>query len=395
MARLNPRAALQGGFLAAFCLLLIAPLTVHLFRAEAEPNLENRARAEWPGTPPLPGQGLHAWPARMDAYLVDQFGLRGQLIGTINRQLHAQLGRFASSRIVVGRRGRIYLGSHIPAEPYALIHESCGWGIGPDHVAAAARDITALLGRVEASGRRGDIFVIPSSAALYPRDLPRWLARQCAASIRPAVRVKAALPPAARRHFHDPFSAMADPALPLPAIPPTNFHWSGVGPDVAEAWLAERRLGLPRLLDLPVRIEQLPSDISSFFPDVEVTAQVAVPSAEGLESCAGWPCFPGIGTAGAKIIDMRRFRGPVPGGERLLLLTDSFGSFATIWFARHFSEVWQFSTNDLWQLTPEELAQLRRVMLEDYQPHRIVMLYHDGNIRPAWAGLMQRMFPTP
>ncbi|WP_431285389.1 hypothetical protein ACQW02_11535 [Humitalea sp. 24SJ18S-53] len=391
----------QRLFIVLAALLLCAPLIAQVAGLSPPRPDENRALAPIPALP-SGFSALAGWTQAMDAYVKDHFGLRGLLVNLNDRLLFRVFGAFASPQVMLGRDGRVFLTSHGAGEATRnnLIQQSCGFAISEAVLSAASASMEEFLLR-SANALRGahpglhpDVRVVsvPTSASLYTEVLPRWLARQCATSTPPGRALIDRLNPALRSRFIDTTAIMRDVEREAPAIPRRNFHWDGIAPVRVAEFLAEEVLRRPRALTLSGRNITRRSDISQFFPGVSLTDTVFSPDygAAGVTPCLGAPCFPALGDVGPILQDMRRYTGPAPDG-RLLLITDSFGAIVAGAFSQQFQEVWQISINNFTRLDPEQRAKLRQVLLEEYRPDTMLMLFHDATAFGA-GGLLKAVF---
>jgi hypothetical protein len=165
-------------------------------------------------------------------------------------------------------------------------------------------------------------------------------------------------------------------------IPLTNFHWRGLGAEVAAASFAEDRLGLPRRIALPTIQQRLPSDIAFFIPGIP-TSNVAIQpdlATAGIDYCSGAACFPDWSSVAAIINDVTRVRSPQAGDQKLLILSDSFGKEIVDWFTPYFGSVWHFSVTYLSRLSADDREAFRRHIFTEYRPDIVLYVFHDGSV---------------
>lgn len=375
------RRYLQGAFILTMLALLSLPIARQVpAGAPARPG-ENRSLAPLPALPRNVA-ALHVWPEAMDLFLQDHFGLRNQLVDWNDQLLFRVFGQFASAQILTGQNGRIFLASHIAGEANrnSLIYQSCGVQQPEATLDRIASGWAELLARTAGSAPDTRAVIVPSSAALYPEQLPPWLARLCASGRRMTAAVKERLPADLRDRFIDPYPVLAGLGSAKPAIPRRNFHWAGVGPLHTAAWVAEAVLGRAPAAALPGQDAMMPSDLSGFFPGLSLTQPIfeADYAAAHIAPCLGYPCFTELDGDERVLLDVRKYRNANAPG-RLLLLTDSYGAFVAGGFAPYFAEVWQLSINDLPLLSPESRARLHAHLITEFAPDVVLLLFHDGS----------------
>lgn len=393
------RRVLQGLFVAAALAILAAPIVVQ-FGLRSEPRRgENRAPAAFPALPGSPG-AVPAWTAGIDAWLKDHFGLRKRYLDALDQLQFRLFGAFGSPQILLGREGRVFLASHVAGEGYrnSLILTSCGAAVPQARREEIGRSLAALLARSDAASpaTRTLAVLVPSSAALYPRELPAWLERRCRLAPPLLDGIVAAVPEALRPRVLNLRALMAglDPATP--AIPRSHFHWAGTGPLRGTQWIAEEALGRAPAFPLPTRRVRDRSDITGFFPGLRIEAEMTVAdeAKAGVTACIGPPCLEAaLGAETARLLDdLRRYDSPAPDG-RLLLLTDSFGAFAAAGFTPYFREVVQVSLNNLPYLSAGQRAHLRRALFDQYRPDATVYLLHEFSANYYWDILLRDLLP--
>ncbi len=366
-------------------LAVVGALALPAYVAGTAPTSENRNLAPLPA-PPGDLAGALALPARLDAWINDHFGWRDQLIGYNTRLRYALFREFPTVQMVSGRHGRVFLAAHLTTlAPYSAITNVCGPGPVLDGVAVPARHFNVLLGDLRALGFRPLLLIAPSAPLVEYQDLPVWLSRRCATTRTPVADVldSALLTSQTRAAILYPLAQMRALAANDALFPKTWFHWSGPGlagvVDLSMARLSGQPV--PAAPPLPTHSEEMASDVSHLFNGVRLTSIVTTPdyAAAGIAACFGTGCFPELGSAAAKLKDVSRVRNPhAPLKRRLLILSDSFGSHISGWYARYYSQVDQVSGNDVPQLDAAEVKRVRAVLLRDPGDTDLLVLYHDG-----------------
>jgi hypothetical protein len=352
-------------------------------------SVENRMLAPAPSRPDS-WVGLLEVPRLTDAWLRDHFVFRSYLVRANSRLRFALFHEAPTRRTVFGRHDRLFLSGHDAGQPYALIRGICGVGVSDADIAKAVEGVQFLL----RSAGPDTVFVsVPTAPVLYTDDLPVWLARQCAG------------PPTAARVTAGMAANVVYPIAVLRAamkqgsvIPRYNFHWSGRGARAAAAMISEQVLGLPRAVDIGMIEQTADSDLSGMVPGLTLRDTVVVPdnAAAGIDYCFARPaCLPDLGDITSVVDDYSRTVSPRAGSRRLLLISDSYGSFIGPWFGAYFGEVRHISSNNFDRLSAEQMTRLCRSLFDDYRPDQVIFLYHDGAITFAPRRVALLLWPAP
>ena len=159
-----------------FVATLFMPILVGLFVGSGQ-QADNRVLAPPPGVP-TSFKVLIEWPRRADAYLNDHFGLRSTLVranAIVNWYL---FGSSTNPSVIVGRHGSLFLSDG--EVPNRVILGDCGAWWSEGYLASFAHDAQAAVERLQHDfGSLSGLFV-PTSAVLYPENLPLWMANACA-----------------------------------------------------------------------------------------------------------------------------------------------------------------------------------------------------------------------
>lgn len=347
---------------------------------------ENRTLADLPALE-WKRAALLAYPGQLDQWINDHFGWRRELIALHTHLRYALLREFPTVQAISGRHGRIFLAAHNTSHPpYSAITNVCGPGPVYDGVTVAASYLNRFFGDLRSLGFDPRMLVVPSSPVVEHQDLPPWLARRCATEATPVADVLASplIAPGVRAQIRYPLAEMRmwkeDEAL----YPKTWFHWAGSGlakvVDYTMPALAPE--GVPNAAPLPTRADVVPSDISHLLGGIRFSSPVVVPdfAKAGINACYGASCYPEFGEAGALMPDVSRMANPnAPRKRRLLILSDSFGSKISAWYARYYQTVEQVCGNDIPRLNGPQLAQVRQWILRAPQDTDVLILYHDGS----------------
>ena len=121
--------------------------------------------------------------------------------------------------------------------------------------------------------------------------------------------------------------------------------------------------------------------MSHLVPGIELSGEIVEPDLEasGIKACFGALCIPELGDAGQVLIDVTHFTNPAAPERRLVILSDSFGSKISPWYARYYREVAQVSTNNVAALRPEQVAAFKAALLNAPAGTDLLLLFHDGS----------------
>jgi len=392
----TPRAHARGNiaFIACFFVLLFAPLVLHLATlGQSAVVFGTREAHPRPAIPRSLAETMKL-PTALDLWLQDRHGLRRELIifnGFLRWHL---LGDPASTRILPGSNGRLFLAHHDAATANSLILDICGATDVSAQSDAALSALRAVDANARADGLRPAFLIVPSAARLYPEDLPQPFNRQCAGHTPPvdafAQRV-AQLPDIAFRYALPTMLAMK-PALE--AIPRINLHWAGEVPQRVVAEFASQTLGLPQAIPLASKIIAQRTDFSYVNPGMYSTFPSRIPDQEamGWQACAQLACGPvGDLSAGATRPLLRYLRdGP---GARLVVIGDSFSEWSTEMFIPYAREIWHIRTNILRLVPPAERAALMAAVRNSFRGEHVVFLFHDYGLLMTMPLLPDMLWP--
>ncbi|MDM5178188.1 hypothetical protein PO883_13400 [Massilia sp. DJPM01] len=359
--------------------VLAVPGVVSVIDARTKPNDPNLAQL-----PPRPAS-LHALgeaPPKVTAWINDHFGYRSELVKMNNRLRFKVFREFPSVQVTSGRHGRYFLTAHSTTDrPFQAVLSTCS-GVLPDP--AIVPYINRMFDTYRAAGLAPRLLLVPSAPVVHPEDLPRWLAPRCMGTDTgvAAMLASRALAPASSAAMLYPLAQMREIKQGATLFPKTWFHWTGEGLDQVV------RLSLATFWHRP--LDQAPplqtkkymhhSDVSHLFDGVSLESEIVEPdlAASQVTGCFGETCFPEV-EAGKVLRDVSRFGNPKAQARRLLIISDSFGSKVSPWYARYYREVEHFATNNIDLLSPAQLTALRTYMYRNPDQTDILLLYHDGN----------------
>jgi hypothetical protein len=366
--------------------LLGLPAVLAILKPVA-PISENRTLSSFPSRPSSMETAL-AYPAKLDGWINDHFGLRNTLVKLNNRIRYTLFRQFPTSQVIEGKDGRIFLAAHATTHtPHSAIFLSCGaetdsLRIDVNGISGQARN---LIEGAKRAGINAKMLVAPSSPALYAKQLPTWLAARCNAASPPVPRVLASptLSDETRAAIQYPIDIARRIDQTDDYIPKHWFHWAGAGPRIVAEESTKSLLGIETSGTPPLvsHKESAPSDISHLFPGVTLKSviEVADLQASGVKVCFGASCFPETPAAAARLGEVARYINDKAPARRLVLLSDSFGAYIAGWYSPFFREVVHLSTNNLGLLAPEDIAALRKQFLNGAPDDHVLFLYHDGS----------------
>ncbi|MRW89175.1 hypothetical protein GJ699_04185 [Duganella sp. FT80W] len=368
------------GLLAVLSVPMLAAL-----RGGAGNNDEHRHLAPPPSLP-TSWQAFLQLPTQTDDWINDHFGMRDRLLKANNRLRFALFHEFPTIQMAAGRHGRVFLAAHsVTAPPYSAITNVCGGK--PPPAPETAEYFSTMVADFERMGMHPAVLIVPSAAAVYSGDTPNWLQPRCGADDTAVATVLAdpALSPLARQRIFYPLQQMRALAGNDAVFPKTWFHWSGPALDeiarltVAHLWGRAPAQQAP----WPVKMNWKDSDVSHLFPGVKLSSLIAEPDFEAahVQACYGPNCFPefaGIANYAQVLDDVSRFTNPAAPERRLLIVSDSFGSKSSGWFARYYRTVEQMATHSINDMSQADVDTLKQVLLRDPEHTDILFLYHDG-----------------
>ncbi|MDQ1817504.1 hypothetical protein RBA41_29780 [Massilia sp. CCM 9210] len=377
--------------------VLAIPAIVSVHDARTKPNDPNLAQ--------LPARPVSWWelgeaPGKVTAWINDHFGYRNGLVKLNNRMRFTVFHEFPSVQMSSGRHGRYFLTAHGTNEPpYQAVIATCGGAVVSPRIAPY---INQLFDTYQAAGLAPKLLIAPSAPVVHPEDLPAWLTPRCMGLDTPVKTLFAsnALNPTAAASILFPLEQMREIKKSATLFPKTWFHWTGEGLDqVARLSLtAFWQRPLDQAPALQVKKHMQYSDVSHLFDGVGLQSETAEPDLEASQvtGCFGEKCFPEV-EAGKLLRDVSRFGNPKAPARRLLIISDSFGSKISPWYARYYREVEQFATNNIDLLSPAQLGALKTYMYRNPGDTDILLLYHDGGAmhNDVLRYATERMLPVP
>lgn len=374
----------------ALVALLSIPAIAGALHAAADRRGENRVLASLPDRPTDWASAL-ALPPKLDAWINDNFGFRARLLRAHNRLRYRLFHEFPSIQMTAGRHGRVFLTAHgLNVPPFSAVTAVCAG----DAVVRAGTPayINRLFRDFHAQGLDPRMLIVPSGPVVEYQDLPRWISDRCAATDTPMAKLLAGdeLDPLVRQSTLYPLKEMREISRRQMVFPKHWFHWNGPGLDeVAQLTLPMwgKPLGAPAPA-LGVVTTQFRSDVHNLIEGIDLTntVQEADFAGSGVESCYGGRCFPEFKEYAETLYDISRFHNPKAPKRRLVMLTDSFGSKISGWYARYYSDVEQVATNNISQLSTDQIRRLKEYLFRDRENMDLLILYHDGG---ATTGTLQ------
>lgn len=345
---------------------------------------ENRHLAAAPKLPDNWDSFL-ALPGQTDAWIKDHFGFRQALIKGNNALRYHLFGEFPTIQMASGRNGRTFLAAHgTNVEPYSALTVSC---VGDKRGLTDFRDyLNRMFDDFAAQGMHPKLMIVPSAPAVYQEDVPAWLYDQCNRTNLPTQQLidDPALSARARESMYFPLAEMRAIKNPAALFPKSWFHWAGPGLEKVAADSVSRLF--PQMPAPGAPLQRVTyywnSDVGYLFPGVKLKNDVVVPNlpASNIKECVGKQCFPEFAEFADLVDDTTRFENPAAPARRLLIISDSFGSKVSGWYARHYGTVEQVATNNIGRLTLPQVLKMREVLFRDPANTDIIFLYHDAGL---------------
>ena len=148
--------------------LLSVPLAIMLLAPD--PAMVDRREMRPLATWPTLSDGHGGWkriPARIDAYLADHFGLRGQMLA-LEALITQRLLRNGNPEVLIGHQGWLFYTA------FESLQQSAGVLVRRGRVARTARIIDIAARQFAARGTRLIVAVPPASSTIYDAMLPAW-----------------------------------------------------------------------------------------------------------------------------------------------------------------------------------------------------------------------------
>lgn len=320
-------------------------------------------------------------PPKLTAWVSDHFGFRTSFIEAGNILRFKLFHEFSSIQLAYGQHGRYFMAAHSKTVgPYQAMTAVCGKGRANE---GTIPYLNKLFTTFHAAGMDPKLLVVPSSPAVYPEDVPPSLVEECTSTDTAAARVLAApeLLPQARGSILYPLKEMREIKKSATLFPKTWFHWGGDGLDQVARLTLSHFWQTP--LDQPplkVRRYMDQSDLSHMMIGIKLESELIDPDhgASGVKACFGPACFPEIAGVARVLGDVSRFQNPHAPKRRLLIVSDSFGAKASQWFARYYGEVEHFCTSHTYELSPQQVEEMKAFIYRQPADTDILFLYHDG-----------------
>jgi hypothetical protein len=364
-------------FLGIAAALLLAPLIAGVL-AHSSAQSDNRALAKWPGLPTTIA-ALFEWPRHVDSYAGDHFGLRAQMIKADSYIHWTVLGSSPVPAIVVGRNGRLFLSEG--DTPFRDLLSNCGAWWSDEFLTETVKQIGASLRNLRKHLPAITILIVPTSAVLYPDDLPRWIERACAGRIPLGDYVLQHFPAEIRAGIYYPRDVAF--ALPpsTPLIPKLNFHWAGYGTRVFMEQFAQTNLDVKKIVSPSLEEKVEASDLSHFLPGVNLYTRLLVPDwHREVRYCGSPACLDTSPLDGIALpFETLRMERPGPGG-RLLILSDSFGATAASTLIEYYSDIIDINLNNFSRLSRNDQRMLWTRVNTIWRPDYVLMVVQDGNV---------------
>jgi hypothetical protein len=331
---------------------------------------ENRVLAQWPA-PPLTWAAVFEYPARLNAYLTDNFPLRSELI-ILSNLARYQLGYSTQPRVIVGRDGWLFYdnGGHLAnGRGLTRLNES--------ELAQRRRGLRQRLDYAVAHGFAFYVLSAPVKETIYPEKLPVWMDGTFRSSNETDQIVDAM-----QAVGMDKIVRVRDALLaekPHKSVyGPYDTHWTGDG-----AYVAYRELMTQIARDSPVfapltqsNFEYAKLSVATTPRDLALMLGIASFVRHDRTSYVSFPYHPEDRIT--FLTDRRDFFAPqvleteAPGDKTLLFMRDSFGTEMLPLLKRHFRRI---------VLTHIQEGPFRRDLVERYKPDVVILEVIESGLR--------------
>lgn len=366
----------------SLCFILIAlPLLVHSLKLEKNDSaLENRTLAEYPGKPKNQKDWIQ-FTTRFDRYLDDHFGLRQTLVQWNQGWRYALLKEAVSPQVTVGKDGYLFFNAHEANHPLRMLEFICGKNISEQQIEELAHQISSFEQFSKSQNPSTTIAFVPSKPALYGEYLPAWWQQECGRYQPTLLRVMGKLQQQdSKTRVVYPLTEMTAAKAQQQLYPLHDFHWQGKGAQSFAEIIAEQVWGKKANAALPFVTELSESDMQRFMPGVNLKQSLQQPDwkASSFTYCEGPTCFTELAHAAilGDVTRIQRRQASSVQGQRLLLITDSFGHGVAPYFAPYFDEVWHVSSNNTGALNAGQKQELKE-SFEKFAPTQTLYLFHD------------------
>lgn len=341
----------------------------------------NRSLAAWPqgvefvASPPQFFKKAKAWLGDR-AYPIAQASILQKKV------LYFLLSTPPQRRITLGRDGFVFLNGSGDNDIYGIFESGCVRA----HNEAAAEHLqdalTKLAGFAHERGIAVDVVVVPTLATLYAEKLPSSVPERYRKACLDVANERSPLrgitsPPGV--NFVYPFRPMKDASRDEAFFPKANWHPVGMSLKVVrDAYLA--RLGAQTSVDDRLEPGVAPSEIMSSYGIVHITPVYFLRNAHVSSDPARNQAFKNaIGSLfPVPVVETTFYVNARPvESESVVMVSDSYGNFASEAFAGAFRDVAQVTAN----LLPDDgLAELVGRATRTQRVDRIILLFQEGNI---------------
>lgn len=358
----------QGLWLLLATALLLAPSADWAWSIDpSPPPQENRRLAPQPGSPSTLDEWI-AWPAKVEAWFKDGFGLRNSLIAWHSALMLDYLGVSPNKDVLIGKSGWLFLGANKNVDAFR-----CLAPYTPEElkiqVAEATRRHQWLAKR---NIRYGHVWV-PIKANLYPEFLPdgltkldqpcrlqQWIGAVGKAGV-PVLDLTQALKAAKAK---DPFEIYYR----------TDTHWNPRGAwhgyKAMAPWLEKVAPGLRILTDAQVEFAMRSDrggdlarmlDLQERYRGIDPFQEIRPRQAQEVPTTA----------SAAKGVNLRTYDCPSCGKLRAVMLHDSFGNHLRPYLAESFAH-----------LVTAEFAGFEEALLEAERPDVVLEVHLERQLTP-------------
>lgn len=306
------------------------------------------------------------------------------------------LGSPPQRRVTMGRDGYIFLNGSSDADVYGIFDSVCVRAHESAMSRKVAAALTSLAAYSQARGVKVDVVVVPTMASLYAENLPdsvptkyRTACGERAKGNSPLIEVASQSDGRMTYPLREMNAARGDAAF----FPKANWHANGLSLKVArDAYLGRRALALPtsERLELTSGQSEILSTyrIARNFPVYRILDDSLAEKPAEAEALANLTrdLF-----SVPRVVTHAYESTTAPNRETVLMLSDSYGDFASGVFGGAFGKLLHVTTNDMAERNaPMLVDRVAKVQKLD----RIILLVMEGNLERVinWAQAFSSTF---
>jgi hypothetical protein len=364
-------------FISFFILLISLPAVKHLIKEDDLKSGENRLLTQKPKFPEN-YQDWNLFSTSIDSYLSDQFGFRKNFISGANKVKYKLFNETNSKQITIGKNGYFYFNSHGAANPNIIIKSVCDIAPLPDKFLQKTKQyFSDFVAYSESKGIHTNIAIIPTKSRIYPEYLPTVERVWCNRNMQ--TKLEEMLTSISSFKLYYPLEKMLELKSNIQVYLPKHFHWHGKAPYILAEDMMKSLWGITPEFEVKEEIIEDQSDLRLYFKGLHFYEESVSYdySKLGITKCVGNGCFEELKQIYQHNITYRYQNSHANNQRKLVILSDSFGSYIGANFSRGFSEVILIDINNL---QPDEQLGFYNWVTNKLKPSHMLYLLHDGGI---------------